>query len=553
MLKPIIRDLLAAENLDAAAVIPFSACHVWQAEKLSYYGLTEETAKSVFIVLVPYYVGEFPGRKISLYAVGRDYHVYFRAYFARMCEALQKAFPGFRFGGSADNSPIDERHAALTAGLGKLGDNGLIIHPDYGTYVFIGEIISDMPAGEWYEDPAEVTVSAIEPCEHCGACGRACPMKKGNNPYGITECLSAVNQTKRLEDEPDKRDYFRYFSAAWGCDRCQSACPHNRAPKITPVTFWHEALKPYPTADEVEAMPDEVFSERAYAWRGRKTILRNLRLIEEDEKNGGLSYEKTETILSLMREAGDIMRRAHDVEAEDDSISVKPGSANFVTVYDVRVQTYLMEHLREAFPDAAFLAEEQEHGGGLPEHGYCFIIDPIDGTTNFIHDYGTSCISVGLLYDGVPVFGAVWDPYRGEMFHARKGLGSFLNGKRIRVSDRPAEKALFAVGTTPYYKDTLADRSFSAMRVLFDAGADIRRFGSAALDLAAVACGRADGYCELKISPWDYAAGALLVTEAGGFVCRADGKELGFSEPCGVIAGTAETREILLRASKDRK
>ena len=551
MLKRPIRALLEAEHIECAAVIPFSACHVFQPRKLEYYGLDEARAKSVLIVAVPYYAGEFPGTRISRYAYGRDYHVYFRAFFARMCEGLRAAFPGYVFGGSADNAPIDERHAALTAGLGILGDNGLLITERYGTYVFLGEIISDMDAGEWYEDPAEVTLYETRTCEHCGACKRHCPMH-GNNPWGIDECLSFVNQTKHIGD-PRYLDYIRYYSAAWGCDRCQSVCPHNRRAEQSPIPFWHEALLPYPKAADVAAMDRETFEERAYAWRKKETIMRNLTLLEADDAQGYITCETQEAILAVMREAGGVMRRAHDVESGEDGsgIEEKPGTANFVTVYDVKIQNLLMERLHTILPDAAFFAEEKENDASLLEGGYCFIIDPIDGTTNFIHNYGISCISVGLLWKGTPVFGAVYDPYRDEMYHARRGLGACRNGKRITVSSRPVEKALFAVGTMPYYKETLADGTFAMMKTLFMAGADIRRCGSAALDLVSVACGRADGYCELLISPWDFAAGALIVEEAGGFVLCTDGKPLDFSHPCGVIAGTALTKDILCRAAAD--
>ncbi|MCQ2431498.1 MAG: DUF1730 domain-containing protein [Clostridia bacterium] len=548
MLKQEIRALLDAEHIECAGVIPFSACRVWQARKLSCFGLDESSAHSVLMLLVPYYAGAFPDLKISIYAVGRDYHDYFKGFFSRVCPALEKAFPGYRFGGSADNAPIDERHAALTAGLGILGDNGLLINETYGTYVFIGEIISDMPAEDWYESPDEVILHDEAHCEHCGACKRACPMN-GNNPYGIKDCLSAVNQTKHLED-PDMLRYIRYYDAAWGCDRCQSSCPHNKSPKPSPIPYWQEDLLPYPTAKDVEAMPEDVFAARAYAWRKKATILRNLTMLEEDAAAGCITLDKAEAIMDAMREAGAVMRRAHDVESIADGIEEKPGSANFVTVYDVKVQNMLMERLNAILPDAKYFAEEKENDASLLDGGYCFIIDPIDGTTNFIHNYcGMSAISVGLFYCGTAVFGAIYDPYRDDMYSARKGLGAFLNGKRISVSDRPAEKAVYAVGTSPYYKDTLTERTFSMMKTLFLAGADIRRAGSAALDLAAVACGSLDGFAEMVLSPWDYAAGALLIEEAGGTCCQPDGQPLSYVHPCPIAAGTKNTMEILCRAA----
>ena len=216
-----------------------------------------------------------------------------------------------------------------------------------------------------------------------------------------------------------------------------------------------------------------------------------------------------------MRSCGDIMLSAHAVEAQSGAISVKPGEANFVTVYDVRVQEVLIGGLRELFPEAHFFAEEKDNSSVAGEEGLCFFIDPIDGTTNFIHNMQASAVSVGLYENGIPVFGAVFDPYRKEMFHAAAGEGACLNGAPISVSSRPMEKALISVGTAPYNRDRAKD-TFDRMRRVFLQCADLRRSGSAALDVCYVACGRTDAYFEDVLSPWDYAAGALILTEAGG-------------------------------------
>ena len=547
-LRTAVKAILDEEAITEAAVLPFSVCRVTRPDKLSAYGFAPGEVRSALMLLVPYNPGggltaEY-ARNVSLYAVGRDYHDYFKGFFSRVCTKLEALCPGFRFSGSADNAPIDERHAAASAGLGRYGDNGLLINDTYGTYVFIGEILTDAEP----ETLGTVSVCTPEGCEHCGACSAACPMK--HNPYGLSECLSAVTQTKKLNDRT-RLDYIRYYGSAWGCDRCQSVCPHNRGAKETPVPYYREALIPFLSAERLSRMSDEEFSARAYAWRGRPCIERNLVMLENDLQNGGIPEPIEAEILSAMRDAGEIMLRAHDIEDESGSIDEKPGSANFVTVYDVRVQERLMETLHRILPQAGYLAEEQENDASVLQNGYCFIIDPIDGTTNFIHNYGISAISVGLLYNGTPVFGAVYDPARREMFHARRGIGAFLNGRPIRVSTRSGAKALYAVGTTPYYKDTMADAMFAVMRSLFMAGADIRRCGSAALDLCAVACGRADGFCELRLSPWDYAAGALLVTEAGGFISQPDGSPVVFDAPCGILAGTEETKETLLAAAEN--
>lgn len=557
-IKSELRDWFSSEGIPAVTVIPFSRCRLILPQKLHSCGLTAETAQSVLLFAVPYYTPSPSHRNLSVYAAARDYHLYFRDCFSRLCSFLQTVYPQAVFAGFADNSPIDERHAAAVGGLGILGDNGLLIHEEYGSYVYIGEIISDLPPDAFYEEGTyDLTRFDCSPdgCSHCGACQDACPMR--HNPFSVTECLSEVTQTKRLESlcsttartVHDYEQYIRYFGSAWGCDRCQTVCPHNRTPKETPIPFFREELRPSLSTAELAEMSDEQFHDRAYAWRKRACIMRNLSLLEQDTAAGLPTPDKLEAIIEAVRTAGAVMRAAHDVEAQKDAIDEKTGPANFVTVYDVRVQNMLMESLHGILPEAQFFAEEKENDPSILCEGYTFIIDPIDGTTNFIHNYGMSAISVGLLFCGTPVFGVIYDPYREELYEARRGLGAFCNGKRIHVSDRPAEKGVFAVGTAPYYRETLGDATFAMMRSLFEAGVDIRRLGSAALDLAAVACGRADGYIELLISPWDYAAGALLVEEAGGIVTDPAGAPMQYAAPSGICAGTEKTHAVLLEAS----
>ena len=549
------------EGIPSAAALPLSRCHLIQPRKLQTCGLSEETAQSVLVFTVPYFAGDAVHRNLSVYAAAHDYHLYFKDCFSRLCAFLHRLYPDAIFVGFADNSPLDEVHAAAIGGLGILGDNGLLIHPEYGSYVFIGEILSDLPPEKFYEQNTyDRTLFDRVPrtCAHCGACQRACPMK--HNPFAVDVCLSAVTQTKRLESlcnttessftVQDCESYLRYFGSAWGCDRCQTVCPHNRTVKQTSIPFFRENLCPSLTAAEISEMTDEEFQSRAYAWRKRACIMRNLNLLDADAAVGLPPVSVLEAIMQTVRDAGTVMKSAHDVEAQKDAIDEKAGAANFVTVYDVRVQNLLMESLHRILPDARFFAEEKENDPTILKEGYTFIIDPIDGTTNFIHGYGMSAISVGLLYDGTPVFGLIYDPYREELFEARRGLGAFCNGKRIHVSDRPVEKGLFAVGTAPYYRETLGDATFAMMRSLFEAGADIRRLGSAALDLAAVASGRADGYVELLISPWDYAAGALLVEGAGGIVTDLQGNLMQYANPSGICAGTENTHKTLLSACK---
>ncbi|MCQ2432419.1 MAG: inositol monophosphatase [Clostridia bacterium] len=269
----------------------------------------------------------------------------------------------------------------------------------------------------------------------------------------------------------------------------------------------------------------------------------------------GISAETVAGIISAMRRAGELIRRAHHVESIENGIHVKPGSANFVTVYDVKVQTMLMDALHILLPQAHYFAEEKENSMDLLEKDYCFIIDPIDGTTNFIHNYcGLSAISVGLYHCGQAIFGAIYDPYRDEMFYAVHGHGAYLDEERIHVSERKPAEAVYAVGTSSYDKAELGERTMKMISALFFAGADIRRCGSAALELAYVASGRIEGFAELSLAPWDYAAGALLVKEAGGICCQPDGTPLKLlphgAARYAVMAGTKTTIGILCKAAQ---
>jgi len=218
-------------------------------------------------------------------------------------------------------------------------------------------------------------------------------------------------------------------------------------------------------------------------------------------------------IPGIMREASGLMLKAHDV---DSVMNAKPGDQNFVTEYDVATQNALMEAITAAMPEAVFIGEEKDNDPAVLNSGApCFIIDPIDGTTNFIHDFRFSAISVALLEDRRPVLGMVYQPYAKELFHAVRGGGAFLNGQPIRVAHTPFSQALVGFGTSPYHP-VLADKSMQAALQFLLKASDVRRCGSAALDLAYVAAGRQDVYFELTLKPWDYAAGALLVEEAGG-------------------------------------
>ena len=195
------------------------------------------------------------------------------------------------------------------------------------------------------------------------------------------------------------------------------------------------------------------------------------------------------------------------------AVEQKEGHANFVTDIDRDVEDFLREKLLALLPGSEMIGEEQENQP-LSDRP-TWIVDPVDGTTNLIHDYRQSAVSIALCERRQPVAGLVWQPYTREMFYAEKGRGATLNGDPVHVADTPFEKALVTFGTAPYYED-LARRSMQLAGAFLHACADLRRSGSAAVDLATLACGRHDIFFEMRLKPWDYAAGSLLVREAGG-------------------------------------
>ncbi len=231
-------------------------------------------------------------------------------------------------------------------------------------------------------------------------------------------------------------------------------------------------------------------------------------------------------IVEIVRECGEIILSATDVER---NIHYKEGKGNFVTEYDSRVQAALEEKLRRVIPEAVFMGEEDEMDETDISRGYAFIVDPIDGTANFTRGYDYSSISVGVTKDGKPVMGVVYNPYRKEMFWAERGKGAFRNGEPIHVSDRTLDQAMMLFGTAAYNRE-LSERTFEVAYRYYCVAEDFRRGGSAALDLCNLACGRADFFFELKLCPWDYTAGTVIVEEAGGIVSDLQGNPITFDK-----------------------
>ena len=233
-----------------------------------------------------------------------------------------------------------------------------------------------------------------------------------------------------------------------------------------------------------------------------------------------ISPEKIlEAMVAAEREAAELVMHAHGIMAE-----IKTGRRDVVTDYDRRVQALLIERLSDAVPGAAFFCEESgvQNSTGAEN---VFVIDPIDGTMNFVRGMHNSCISAALMQQGVITAAAVYNPYVDELFTALRGRGAYLNGRTLHTEDAPLCETVFCFGSTPYNQDK-ADESFRLAHIAFDHSLDLRRFASAELDLCSVGAGRAGLYFELEVSFWDYAAGSLIVEEAGGVCTDINGAPL---------------------------
>ena len=234
------------------------------------------------------------------------------------------------------------------------------------------------------------------------------------------------------------------------------------------------------------------------------------------------------------------MLHARHIMAEE-----KTDPRNVVTEYDRKVQQHMISALSAFLPQAHFFCEEMAHPDSLNvEH--VFIIDPIDSTMNFVHGFGHSCISCAYVCSGLPTAGAVYNPYRDELFSAVKGEGAFLNGRRISAPDVPLRRSVTCFGSSPY-NPHLTEKTFALLRKVYDESLDIRREGAAALDLCSVAAGRAGLFYELELSVWDYAAGALIAEEAGARCCTVSGEPLPYDgSKSSVVAGTAQSVHTFL-------
>ncbi len=199
---------------------------------------------------------------------------------------------------------------------------------------------------------------------------------------------------------------------------------------------------------------------------------------------------------------------------------------NLVTIADLESQRAIVTRILRRFPDHHVIAEEGDgdKGEGPAREGFTWVIDPLDGTTNYAHGFPVAVVSIALLRGDTPILGGVHDPFRGETFLARRGRGATMNGARLSVSATPRLKESLLVTGFPYDRVSKAEFYVGYYARMLKLTHDVRRTGAAALDLAWVAAGRLDGFWEFKLKPWDVAAGKLLVEEAGGKVTDFEGR-----------------------------
>jgi myo-inositol-1(or 4)-monophosphatase len=244
----------------------------------------------------------------------------------------------------------------------------------------------------------------------------------------------------------------------------------------------------------------------------------------------------------LMRQAGKLI-----VSYGDRAMSIEEKStANYVTEVDLAVQSFVLEALKNETPAFAVLAEESRKFPSNMDQP-TWILDPVDGTTNLMRHYGHSAVSLALAEQGTVTLGMVYNPYTDELFSAVLGKGACLNETPIHVSDYIHLKdCLVGFGTTPYSRKN-AGVTFRIAEQVFLESLEIRRSGSAALDLVFIACGRLDGFFEYELQPWDYAAGMLILKEAGGMTTNWQGQSPSLKHSDSIIASNSRVHDALLQ------
>ena len=237
-------------------------------------------------------------------------------------------------------------------------------------------------------------------------------------------------------------------------------------------------------------------------------------------------------VSAIVKDAG-IMMQSKNYEVHS-----KGSVSNYVTDTDIAVEQYLRKELQSLIPGSGFFGEESSPSD--TDHEFLWVVDPIDGTANFVRHMNLSVISVGLLKNKEPYLGVIYNPFSKELFSAMKGKGAFLGKERLHVSSREFAASQFCIGFSLYKKD-FAPACFRIMEQVYMECDDMRRLGSAALELSYLAAGRSDLYFEIRLFPWDYTGATIILTEAGGYCGTIGQKTLSYDHPIPLIA--ANTKE----------
>ena len=248
-----------------------------------------------------------------------------------------------------------------------------------------------------------------------------------------------------------------------------------------------------------------------------------------------------EQLKKIALQAGELLLSAKG----EKEVVQKTGLRDLVTKYDKLVEAFLQEKLLALLPEAGFMGEESMHAENWADYEWLFIVDPIDGTTNFVQGFPNSCVSIGLLHNGKTEYGVICNPWQDELYWAQRGRGAYRNAEKIHCADRDLAHSLLIFGSALYYPEE-QKRTLAVFNAAYPLVQDVRRFGSAALDLCYIAAGRAGVFFEARLCPWDYCAGSLIAQEAGAVVSSMEGGLLDLYHKCSVLVGCPKAHEAML-------